>query len=150
MKRSYHKKFTKKNKKVGGFSPFRRLKEKFGRTKKPENKKQNQSELLNKTSNNFVIDRIFNKTHKSSRILDKLFSKLCKKKAKKYLNNPIEENKGISYRACRSVYSNLFNEIDSHLEAVKTSKRMRFVNSIIRTSGEYPPPKNNKEEITEM
>ena len=59
-----------------------------------------------------VASNIVIKTEKKSKLLDKIFSSLCKKKSKRYLKEPEKEGNGILYTACDHIYPNLFSELN--------------------------------------
>jgi hypothetical protein len=131
MKKSYkHKKMTKKNKKMGGWkfsSLFKRKpKQEVIQQTQPTQPTQptqstkpvinyNTKQLTHRNSNN-SISRMFNSYKNKPKLLDRLFTNLCQKKAINYKDNPEKEASGIAYKACKAIYGNVFNKIDDDIE----------------------------------
>lgn len=50
---------------------------------------------------------------KKEGILDRIFTKICKKKIERYKSDPVKESSGVLYKACKFIFKNKFDEIDS-------------------------------------
>ena len=117
-------KMTKKNKKVGGwkFSSLFKRKPKQEVIQPTQTTQQaikyNMKQLTHRNSNNSVI-RMFNSHRNNPKLLDRLFVNLCQRKAINYKDNTKEAGKGIAYKACRAIYSNIFNNIDDYIRFEK-------------------------------
>jgi hypothetical protein len=80
-------------------------------------RKKEQTNIVTKKSPNTVVSKLMKNT-RSSKFLDILFSKLCKRKIKNYrskkASEKIAEKKGVLFSACNYIYKDIFNEVDNY------------------------------------
>ncbi len=122
----------KKNQKGSGIRS--RIKKFFNRKKK--------TPTADSISRKQLASKIVNSTEKKSKLLDRIFVSLCKKKAAKYLKDPNKEDSGILYTACSKIYKDLFIKLKnasgiSDSEA-KALIEQGFNNTAINTELDQP------------